>query len=77
MIDTQQYLVQMQDVFDIEERSLSLDDKFREQPEWSSLTYLSIIAMVHDEYGVALSSVDFRQLQTFGDILRVISERIP
>ncbi len=77
MIDTNQFLAQMQEVLEIEDRTLSPDEKFRELPEWSSLAYLSTIAMIDDEYNVIISAADFRELQTLGDIVRAISERQP
>lgn len=75
MIDQNQFLAQMQEILEIEDRTLSLDEKFRELPEWSSLAYLSTIAMIDDEYNVIISAADFRELQTLGDIARAISER--
>ena len=75
MIDYNQFLAQMQEILEIEDRTLSPDEKFRELPEWSSLAYLSTIAMIDDEYNVIISAADFRELQTLGDIARAISER--
>ncbi len=75
MIDQNQFLAQMQEILEIEDRTLSPDEKFRELPEWSSLAYLSTIAMIDDEYNVIISAADFRELQTLGDIVRAISER--
>ena len=75
MIDTNQFLAQMQEVLEIRDRILSPDEKFRELPEWSSLAYLSTIAMIDDEYNVIISAADFRELQTLGDIARAICER--
>lgn len=69
------FLAQMQEVLEIEDRTLSPDEEFRELPEWSSLAYLSTIAMIDDEYDVIISAADFRKLQTFADIARAINER--
>ena len=75
MIDQNQFLAQMQEILEIEDRTLSPDEKFRELPEWSSLAYLSTIAMIDDEYNVIISAADFRELQTIADIARAIGER--
>ncbi len=74
MIDQDQFLAQMQEVLEIEDRTLSPDEKFRELPEWSSLAYLSTIAMIDDEYNIIISPADFRGLQTFADIARAIGK---
>lgn len=72
MIDKAQFLDLMKETMEIEDRELSLDDKFREQDEWSSLAYLSTIAMIDDEYNVIISAAQFRELETLGDILNAI-----
>lgn len=66
----------MQDVLDIEGRTLTLEDNFRDLDEWDSLAYLSTIAMIDDEYGVVIDSKTFRTLQTLGDIAKAIEERL-
>ena len=47
---------------------------FRDLDEWSSLTALSIIAMVDDEYGVTLKGDDIKNALTVKDIFnRVVA----
>jgi len=75
-MNTTTFLEQMQDVLDIEDRTLSLEDNFRELEEWDSLAYLSTIAMIDDEYGVVIDSKAFRELQTLGDIAKAIEARL-
>ena len=60
-----------------EETELSIftpQTKFRELDEWSSLTALSIIAMIDEEYGMSLKSNDLMTSETVEDIYRCISE---
>lgn len=52
--------------------SLSADTIFRELDEWDSLAYLSIIAMMDEEYDVQIENADFKQLKTLGDIMNYI-----
>lgn len=72
MIDTTQFLELMKETIEIEGRDLSLDDKFRDMDEWTSLAYLSTIAMIDDEYNVIIGAAEFRQLETLGDIVKAI-----
>lgn len=47
---------------------------FRDLDEWSSLTALSVIAMVDDEYGVTLKGDDIKNATTVNDIFdRVVA----
>ena len=48
---------------------------FRELDEWSSLLGLSVIAMVDEEFNVALNANDFRRVSTIKDLYKVILEK--
>lgn len=58
---------------DIEE--FKAETKFREIKEWSSLTALSIIAMVDEEYSVALKGDDIRNSQTINDLYNIVCSK--
>lgn len=45
---------------------------FRAIDEWSSLTALSIIAMVDEEYRVKLTGEDIRNSKTIEDIYQIV-----
>ena len=48
------------------------DTKFRDLNEWGSLTTLSIIAMVDEEYGVEIKADDLRKAETIGDLFEIV-----
>lgn len=52
------------------------DTKFRELDEWSSLTALSILAMVDEEYDVQLKGEDMRKANTVGDLFEIVKGKI-
>jgi acyl carrier protein len=43
--------------------------------EWDSLTVLSVIAMVHKEYGLRLHAANLKGLDTAQDLFRFIEEQ--
>ena len=47
------------------------ETKFKEFDEYSSLTALSIIAMVDDEYGITLKGDDIRQATTVQELFDI------
>ena len=51
------------------------DTVFKELGEWSSLLALSIIAMVDEEYGVALKGDDIRCANTIEDLYNIIKSK--
>lgn len=50
--------------------------KFRELDEWSSLTALSVISMIDDEYDVVLKGDDIRSASTIEDLFNIVKERV-
>ena len=51
------------------------DTKFKNLEEWSSLIALSVIAMIDDEYEVAIKGDDIRSSQTIEDLYNVVKSR--
>ena len=54
---------------------LAGDIEFRSLPEWDSLSYLSVIAMIDEEYDVQIENADFKKLKTLNDILNYIENK--
>jgi acyl carrier protein len=48
------------------------DTKFHDLDEWSSLTALSIIAMVDEEYDVTLKGADVENAVTIEDLFNTV-----
>ena len=46
------------------EDEIKMEDEFRNYDEWSSIAYLSVIAMMDEEYGVQIEESDFKRLHT-------------
>ena len=61
--------------FDTDASEITGDTKFRELDEWSSLIALSIIAMVDEEYDVALKGDDIRNSNTIEDLFNAVKAK--
>lgn len=48
------------------------ETKFRELDEWSSLTALSILAMVDEEYDVQLKADEMRKTNTIQELFNLV-----
>lgn len=53
---------------------LTVDTKFRELDDWSSLIGLSLIAMMNGEYDVCVDGTDIRNSQTIGDLFALVNK---
>ncbi len=52
------------------------DTVFKDLDEWSSLLALSVIAMVDEEYGVALKGDDIRNNNTILELYNLVKGRL-
>lgn len=50
------------------EGNIKMEDEFRSYEEWSSIAYLSVIAMMDGEYDTQIEEADFKKLRTVQDI---------
>ena len=50
------------------------DLDFHELDSWSSLTSLSVVAMVYQEYGVELDTQDVRNADTIEDLFNIVKK---
>jgi len=64
------------ETLEIEDRELQMTDVFRNYEEWNSLAYLSLIAMIDEEYDVVIEGVAFKQLLTLEEVYNEIQKRI-
>ena len=46
------------------EGEIKMEDEFRNYSEWRSIAYLSVIAMMDEEYDVQIEEADFKKLRT-------------
>lgn len=54
---------------------ITIDTVFRELEEWSSLTALSLIAMVDEVYSVKLTGDDIKSSKSLNDIFNLIKSK--
>lgn len=56
-------------------QEITLETRFRDLENWDSLTFLSVLAMIDEEYDVIIEGNDFQQLQTIEDLINEIKDR--
>lgn len=62
-------LALLEDLFELEEGELSPDRKLSDVEAYDSMTRLSLIVMMEDEFGVKLDGATIKSFVTVGDIL--------
>lgn len=61
---------------DTDASEFKADTSFRDLDEWSSIIGLSIIAMVDEEFEVALKADDMKKATTIGDLYKIVKEKL-
>ena len=64
----------LEDLFDVDEGTLSPETSLDEIEEYDSMTKLSLIVMAEDEFGVKLDSAALKNFKTVGDVLAALDK---
>ena len=77
MVEKKTFIQNFAAQFDLSDSSyFNLDTNFKDSEGWSSLTALSIIAMIDEVYNVRLNGDDIRNSITIRDIYNIIKSRM-
>lgn len=60
---------------DTDVSEIQADTEYRELDEWTSLTALSIIAMIDEEYDVQLRADEMRKTQTIQELFDLVKSK--
>ena len=67
----EEFLEQLVEV--LEREDIDPEDEFRDYEEWDSLAYLSVIAMIDDNYDMVIPGEEFAKLNKVIDIYNYIN----
>lgn len=75
-MEIKEFIANFADQFeDTDASEINAKTMFKELDEWSSLIALSVIAMVDEEYDVAIKGDDIRNSSTVEDLFNVVKSR--
>ena len=67
-MEIKDFIEQLKEVLEVEDRELNPNDEFRNYDEWDSLVYLSVIAFLDEEYDIQIEEAEFKKLNTVEDL---------
>lgn len=70
------FIEAFKEVFEIEDREVHLSDNFKDYDEWDSLTQLSLIAFLDEDYEVELNNDELSKLFTVSDLVEKVKEKL-
>ena len=71
----ERFIELFRETLEIEENNITRDTIFRDLEQWDSMAFLSVIAMIDEEYDVVIEGNDFKELKTIGDLIDEIGKR--
>lgn len=71
-MNVQRFIENFAEAIDTDAAKLNENTEFRTLDEWDSLAYLSVIAMLDEEYEIQIEMADFKKLTTLGAIVSYI-----
>lgn len=71
-MEIKEFIEKFAEAIDAEAEGLTAETEFRNLEEWDSVTYLSVIAMLDEEYDIQIEMPQFKQLKTLGAIAEYI-----
>ena len=75
MKNQEKLLKLMKEVFeDIDTSSFALQTEFKNNDEWDSMTALSLITILDQEFGISISGEKIKELNTIEELILFINE---
>lgn len=70
----EQFLATIADALELDGDTMNITDDFRSYEEWDSLTFLALLTLMNEQYGLQLSIDTFNGIQTWEDLYRMLPE---
>lgn len=75
-MDQSEFVEQLENLFEVDAGAISTSLAIHDIPNWDSLTFVGLIAMVDEEYGVTLSPKDVLACQDVAELINVLDRQI-
>lgn len=71
-MNVQDFIEKFAEAIDVDAKELTADTEFRNLEDWDSVAYISVIAMMDEEYDIQIEMPVFKTLKTLGEIAEYI-----
>lgn len=71
-MDSATFCEQLEELFELDAGDVTPQDLLHEIPGWTSLTFMGLIALVDEEYGVTLRPAAIVESTTVADLMAMI-----
>ena len=71
------FLALMDELFEVDPGTIAADTVLQDVPSWSSLTFVGLIAVIDEEYGISMPPNAILSCRTAGDLANQVAARLP
>ena len=75
-MEKENFIALLYDALELEEIEINLDDVFREYNEWDSLSMLTVLATINEEYDIIIPRKIFDKMVTVEDIFLYLDKEL-
>ena len=69
---SEEFLSEIKEALELDDLDIKMEDNFREYEEWDSLTFLTLVTLMHDRHGVDLDIDTFNGISTWRDLYQLL-----
>jgi len=69
------FLDEIKDIMEIEDRDIEMSDNFKEYEEWDSMSSLLLTSMLDEEYGVVFNTNELAKINTLQELYDATMKR--
>jgi acyl carrier protein len=71
----EKFFTSFAEALEMEAGQIKVQDTFRDYENYSSLTELSVLAMLDSEFGIEIEMKEFNKYLTVGDLVQLVAVR--
>lgn len=73
-MDIEKFIESLEEILEVDCGTVKLVDVFREYDQWDSITLLSLMATLEDDYGVTIPRKEFEELNTVQELFDYVNK---
>ena len=72
----EKFLETIKEALEIEEVEVKLEDNLADFDSWDSISRLSLIALLDENFEVEVADAEFEETETVGDLFNLVKSRV-
>ena len=72
----EKFLETIKEALEVEDVEVKLDDNLADFDSWDSISRLSLIALLDENFEVEIADAEFEETETVGDLFNLVKNRV-